>query len=1188
MDKLKKITGKKLWTGFVIIGLLLPYLQALFTGLPKQVVAETGEQTLVNKEGVVSVSSHYEIAGDTVNWVVDYNKAPSQNNRKLFFKVEKSGATVSTGSIKQNGNLVDTNLQEATGWMGEKDYSAGETSGSFTVPAQSGETLKLSVQVEEQVVTTVPKTQVAPVAETTTSTSGETVEEAPVAPETEEVTSSENLLSQGESGPYDLVAEIPETETSTTESAVTETTTSEVPAEESTASSEATEESTVESTVDSSGEFVMPAIITPGVRAAGDAGSLIISDKAMNTASSMEVSVTGKPATTTKIEYGEKPLEDYSGGLNNLQNNIYKFYLEGSGKVGVLFDKYSLANRDDTPDIDWDYNEHALDGATVSVKYPFVGYLNDEQGNLNEIGAIVTVSDIVIPRSVTGRYGDWWLKDGSTAANPGIDFSTNLFSGIYLSGIYSVKINFQFVDKKTGSVIDFSNAQNPFITFSSLNGYGTNSLNGEFVGSDSVPGKTIGSESLINKTTVSPIQINNSQLVPAENVYTSTNGDGRDYDNLGNPGFNKLAVTFPLQGASNTFNMGTGGGATYGGWFTFASSAIVPVKQSSPAKTVQPINQYKENDTWDKPTGTESGFEQRFWNDLDRYNDGGGTWDLLEQYRVQGHDAETPSELLPGIPEKADRYVQTDQEYFYFINQPTINLVSQGLVLPKGYEITDTLPAGVEYEDFTVYDQSGEPIPNSNFEFNRDGQKLTFTANSNAVDKINELSKDKNYYGKDFSIRIKVKVTNTVNDNISDLMENEASSKFAYDNVSYDATSNKVHTKIKAPLKISFTKVDDFGENLAGAEFGLYASPYTEGDEPLQTATSGTDGKVNFPDEIASGTYVIHEISAPGVFTGSEDITIVVNSDGSITWPEGYDSTNPQVVNSKGYNLTLTKNNQYGLAMKDVEFTLKEEGSSDILATVTTDAQGQLIISGGLLQKGKTYTLEETTPDGYVTGNIWTIIISEDGKTATIQKNSEASINLVVNTDVKNDEYYEITGGDKGTLENTLKPFDVTLTKVDKVTGNPLGNAIFEIRDKNNFGTDDDSTYIGEGTSGVDGKITFKVKGTENAYELEAGKTYYVKEKTPPDGYELLEKVFEIVIEKDGTVKVDGTKQENVLIGGNEHNHIDLGTVDNQPKNHLPETGGNGTRNFLIAGWISIIFAGISLIYVYNKNKGVA
>lgn len=364
-------------------------------------------------------------------------------------------------------------------------------------------------------------------------------------------------------------------------------------------------------------------------------------------------------------------------------------------------------------------------------------------------------------------------------------------------------------------------------------------------------------------------------------------------------------------------------------------------------------------------------------------------------------------------------------------------------------------------------------------------------------------------------------------------------------------------------------------------------------------------GHFSLPEEVLleKGNYELTETKSPEGYTTKGPWEINIADDGTV-------SVKPENVemSTDGQKITLTITNKFNgykfipekfayidgkdVSLENAEFTITKWSKEWTEQLDWEDKTTDKVIKSGTvinLPNGYYKVKESKAPEYYeLDAKEYSFYIS--GGKAYTKEGEEISIAKL--DDSKGTDYFYQESG-KFTLHfmkyDTLKPFDVTLTKVDKATGNPLGNAIFEIRDKNNFGTDDDSTYIGEGTSSsVDGKITFKVKGTENAYELEAGKTYYVKEITAPDGYELLEKVFEIVIGEDGTVTVDGTKQENVLIGGNDHNHIDLGTVDNQPKNHLPETGGNGTRNFLIAGWISIIFAGISLIYVYNKNKGVA
>lgn len=113
-------------------------------------------------------------------------------------------------------------------------------------------------------------------------------------------------------------------------------------------------------------------------------------------------------------------------------------------------------------------------------------------------------------------------------------------------------------------------------------------------------------------------------------------------------------------------------------------------------------------------------------------------------------------------------------------------------------------------------------------------------------------------------------------------------------------------------------------------------------------------------------------------------------------------------------------------------------------------------------------------------------------------------------------------------------------------------------------------TEIARGTSGADGKITFKAGTDANALRLAPG-NYVVKEISAPDGYVLSTVEYPLTVTADhsgnGTFDLDGNKViEN------------FATV-------LPETGGQGTLIFTLIGAGLILCAGILLVVVMKKKS---
>lgn len=111
---------------------------------------------------------------------------------------------------------------------------------------------------------------------------------------------------------------------------------------------------------------------------------------------------------------------------------------------------------------------------------------------------------------------------------------------------------------------------------------------------------------------------------------------------------------------------------------------------------------------------------------------------------------------------------------------------------------------------------------------------------------------------------------------------------------------------------------------------------------------------------------------------------------------------------------------------------------------------------------------------------------------------------------------------------------------------------------------------IASGTSGEDGKVTFKKEGDANSIRLAPGK-YYVKEITAPAGYVLSTVVYDLTVSAD--------------LNGNGMFNLDDSKVIENFATKMPETGGQGTWMFTIIGAGLILCAGVLLIVVLRKKS---
>lgn len=561
-----------------------------------------------------------------------------------------------------------------------------------------------------------------------------------------------------------------------------------------------------------------------------------------------------------------------------------------------------------------------------------------------------------------------------------------------------------------------------------MNGYGTNES--EFVRATDDREGTVTSDTIINKGTV--ITPNNQNFsLTFDNVYHGTNIYFDDF--LGSSTYNRSSVSFELIGEKNTFQFGTGGGAGHRGWFTFASAAITPIMQEAPAKTVQPLQQYQANDTWNSPSGEASGWAQRFYNDLDRLGADEppqGPWELLSKHRVSGHDADIPDELADGVPQKAERYVERGKEYYYFINQPTINLVSEGLVTPSGYQIVDTLPDSVEFLSAELFDLKGNAMGKINS--STSPPLLTFTLSEDQVSTINAQSKEPDYYGEDFSIRILFRVKDDAD---SQTIDNKAYSVFSYpDNISFKQQSNTVQIKVKEiGGSIEIKKTDSFGMDtpVAGTAFSLYQLDDEKEDkkgEQFGEEKWTVAGKTLVFEGLPVGRYVLSETGTVGKFVKGTDFYFDITETGETVWldksgealaqqPDGVDV----IINTKGYDLSLLKTDDSENGLPGAVFTLSGEGLAESIE-VTSNESGSISFADGILQAGGEYTLTETkAPSGYLTSSEgpWKISITTDGLRAIIRAKDGTTTDLTVTTsDIAPDEYYQITGPDGFSIKN--------------------------------------------------------------------------------------------------------------------------------------------------------------------------
>lgn len=170
--------------------------------------------------------------------------------------------------------------------------------------------------------------------------------------------------------------------------------------------------------------------------------------------------------------------------------------------------------------------------------------------------------------------------------------------------------------------------------------------------------------------------------------------------------------------------------------------------------------------------------------------------------------------------------------------------------------------------------------------------------------------------------------------------------------------------------------------------------------------------------------------------------------------------------------------------------------------------------------------------------------------------------------------------------ETTTKTYEIPVLKYTNKNGRdtPLAGAVFELYRDKECKTENQVSFVKNATdlekydlyriatsSDVESEsvkqITTTTEGKFKIYGLDAD-TYYLKEVTPPAGYNKLTSPIEIKIDTDGKIYVNKSTVAN----------SGAVKVENKTGSILPSTGGMGTTLFYIFGVILVVGSGVVLI----------
>ena len=293
---------------------------------------------------------------------------------------------------------------------------------------------------------------------------------------------------------------------------------------------------------------------------------------------------------------------------------------------------------------------------------------------------------------------------------------------------------------------------------------------------------------------------------------------------------------------------------------------------------------------------------------------------------------------------------------------------------------------------------------------------------------------------------------------------------------------------------VSVKKVDETGDALAGATFGLFPvdASGVAASVPVMSATSGSDGIATFTN-VHWGVYRVKETSAPEGYTLSDTALTVTVDAQHLTVAAGTVTDRPITG-----TVILTKTSDDGTPLAGVEFALypvtKGPDGSTTVADVPamralSDANGR--VSFDSVRYGM-YELRETKGlPGYLTmEKPLGVVVTADG--ATI---------------------------DLGQVVNTAERGAIRLLKTDAKTGDPLAGATFAI-----YRVEEDGTVAEEPSdtqvSGADGIVSFE--------NLTVG-DYEIRETHAPTGWLVSTDTISAKVSGDGQV-VDAGRVNNERI----------------------------------------------------------
>ncbi|WP_440311373.1 SpaA isopeptide-forming pilin-related protein (plasmid) [Lactiplantibacillus plantarum subsp. plantarum] len=290
----------------------------------------------------------------------------------------------------------------------------------------------------------------------------------------------------------------------------------------------------------------------------------------------------------------------------------------------------------------------------------------------------------------------------------------------------------------------------------------------------------------------------------------------------------------------------------------------------------------------------------------------------------------------------------------------------------------------------------------------------------------------------------------------------------------------------------------------------------------------------------------------------------------------GFSSSINQVLN----NFTIT-NNELGLAVQKFDsdgnsltgsqFTLVKDTDNWQATDSSFTPESIKGNDNPIPIKPGYYELKESTaPVGYsLDASTIKFQVTENGQWLD-QQGTPISNNTLPSSDgfyVNNHNGNDILTYAK---HDNIKPFTLTVNKIDKVTNQSVKGAEFQLTNS------DTNQTIQPDESGDTATFTFN--------NLQPG-NYVLSETKAPTDYAPLSSGINFSIDNTGKVTIpDGYDSNFELTAGNSNNTISLTVPDTPTSGQLPATGGPGITIILVTGLIIMITTAAGIIFISRRG----